>query len=551
MSQKNWQIRVHDNWLDWITPIQVWWIGHFYPRTWAFNLSKEIIRKERPKKSGNFLEVLKIKWLAWMHPDQWKISLLMIFVIIALPQVLLALVLNYYSLPQLGIWENSSEGQNTLIAVWQVLAALIGITFVIVVFLTQYAMDRQYERRAFPLFASNTWMIFCVMIGLLTLLSMGVNVLLWGMAIDQTRSGGGTVFEFLEYTTLYHFILFAVNILLTVRLYVVTYMFLSPVHFRQKFRENLQVAVKEEVFRELRRRIARNLVQEIYKQEGIEQGFLDHYPNKVLVSLNNLTREIREVVDVNLRILEIAARRASVIESGKSRSSIIFLGDIGHRVSAERPQIACVSPMINQPRVIHLLQNAVRLAPIPDRRKSNLSDELLLNRDLMTIAIRNGNAEEVENLLSGYVDTLNSFLRAFNSVGLSYSFEMAHKDTGFFEDWPFISEILKQYINLIDLAFSSDDPEIVKHFSHFPLQVMALAFQERDHLLFRRFSNLYYVIYVRGPRHIQESSLRQRIVNQCCSILKEFDHYRIAHAVENAANLDQEISYLTDYSVQI
>lgn len=551
MSQKNWLFRVRDNWLDWITPIQVWWIGYFYPRTWAYLRSKEIIRKERPKKSENFLEVLKVKWLAWMHPDRWKIGLLTTLVIIALPQLLLALVLNDYSLPRLGIWENSSEGQSTLIAVWQVLAALIGITFVIVVFLTQYAMDRQYERRAFPLFASNTWMIFCVMMGLLTLLSMGVNVLLWGNAIDQSRSRGGIIIEFLEYTTLYHFILFAVNILLTIRLYVVTYMFLSPTHFRQIFRENLQVAVKEGVFRELRRRIARNLVQEIYKQEGIERGFLDHYPNKILVSINNLTTQIREVVDVNLRLLEIAIQRARIIESGQPNPSIIFLGDIGHRVSAERPQIACVSPMINQPRVIRLLQNAVRLAPIPDRRKSNVSDELLLNRDLMAIAIRSGNADEVENLLSGYVDTLNSFLRAFSSVGLSYTFEMAYKDSGFFEDWPFISEILEQFIGLIDLAFGSDDPEVVRHFTYFPLNVMGLAFQERDHLLFRRFSNLYYVLYVRGPRHIQESSLRQSIVNQCSSILKDFDHYRIAHAVENAANHDQEVSNLTDYSVQI
>jgi len=136
MPQKDWHSRVRENWLDWITPIQAWWIGHFYPRTWAYNRSKWIIRKEQPEKPGNFLEALKIKkWLAWMHPDQWKIGLLMTFVIIALPQLLLALVLNYYSLPQLEIWENSSEGRSTLIAVWQVLATLIGITFVIVVFL--------------------------------------------------------------------------------------------------------------------------------------------------------------------------------------------------------------------------------------------------------------------------------------------------------------------------------------------------------------------------------------------------------------------------------
>ena len=551
MTLRAWQTRIRNKWLDWIAPFQAWWIVHLIPRSWASHRSREIIRKEQGKKIGKTIDIIKSKWLAWMHPDRWVMGILISLAIITLPQILLALVTNNFSLPKLAIWDNLADVKSTLIAVWQVLASLIGITFVIVVFLTQYAMDRQYERRAFPLFVSYTWMVFCVMMGLLTLLSMGIDVLFLDMAADQTQGNGGIVFGFLEYTTLYNILLFAVNILLTIRLYIFTYQFLLPTHFRQIFQENLQTAVKDGVYKELRSRITRNLVREAYKQNGIEHGYLDHYPNKAMISLKGLTKEIREVSDGNLKLLEIAGQRAPAIGPNHDRSPIVFLADIGWRVSVARPQIAYVSPSIDQPRITDLLRNAVRLAPILDRSRSSLSDELLLNRDLMTVAIRSGNADEVENLLAGYLDTLSSFLQALNAVGLSYNFEMAHKDTGFFEDWPFISVILEQYIKLIDLAFSSDDPEIVRHFSYFPLKAMALAFQERDHLLFRRFSNLYVAIYVRGVRHIQESTLRHSIANQCWRVLKDFDHYQIARAIENATNLNQEIAVLTDYSVQI
>ncbi len=535
--------------LDIITPIQVWWIVRFWRYSWVSARADQIIRKSSSRKLIGYLDIIRDKWDDWMHPENGIASLLVALVIVCLPQIILAFGLyRYLRLTSLYL-EESKAIQSTLVAAWQVLASLIGIAFVIIVFLTQYAVDRQFERRALPLFASRTWMVYTVMMGLLTLLSMGINVLLFNMVADPANPHTGIVPDFLKSIALYNLILFAANIVFTIRLYIITYRLLSPQFFKQEFRKYLRKLVNKGVYTELRDRIAKKLLLEHCNQIGIDLSYYDHYPNKEQVNIPELSNIINEVVDVNLDLLQIVANRIKHISTSHDSKAVIFLGEMGRRLSAERPQIAFVSSDYAYRPITYPLQMASRIAPLAESNRSNLQAELLLNRDLMASAIRNGNSDEVENHLENYLETLRSFLQSFEAVGLRYSFEMAQKELSFFSNWPFVSSILEQYVHLLDLALKSDDAQIIHHFTGFPLQVMALAFQAKDHLLFRRFSNLYTVIYVRTTRFLENQELKRYVKDRCWRLLADFDRYQIAYAITNL--IISNVEALTDYSIQL
>jgi len=441
-----------------------------------------------------------------MHPERGGASLLISLAIILLPQILLSL--GFYNYIELSIFIDTKAVQEILVATWQVLASLIGIAFVIIVFLTQYVVDRKFEKRALPLFASRTWMVFTVMMGLLTLLSMGINVLLFEMLSHPENNPKGFISEFVVSLSLYNLVLFAVNIFLTIRLYIVTYKLLSPNYFQDEFRKYLQKLVNKGVHLEFRNRISKKLILDQCNQNGIKISYFDSYPNKTPVVLPGLSRTISEIIDVNLHLLHLVSKRTRKIIVGQASDGVIFLGELGRRVSVERPQIAFVPSGFGIRQITYPLQKAVRLTPVADRRRSDLGNEMLLNRDMMAAAIRNGNSDEVEQLLDNYLETLRAFLKSFNAIGLRYSFDMAHKEISVFSDWPFISTISEQYIYLLDLALKSDDSLILHHFVGFPFHVMSLAFSEKDHLLFRRFSNLYHVMYVRSSRIMENQDLR-------------------------------------------
>lgn len=66
---------------------------------------------------------------------------------------------------------------------WQVSASVIGISFVIVIFLVEYLHKDRYESQIFPLFSQYTKFHFIVIFGLVTLASVGILLFLLNIYI--------------------------------------------------------------------------------------------------------------------------------------------------------------------------------------------------------------------------------------------------------------------------------------------------------------------------------------------------------------------------------
>ncbi len=530
-----------DTVLDFITLMQGWWIVVLNRNSWVSVQADKIILKSQRQRRG--WESFRERWYDWMHPQKGSASFIIALMIVSLPQLILATGGYRLLLPLSSLFSEAQVIEEFLKILWQVFASLIGITFVIIVFLTQYAQEREYERRAFPLFVSRTWMVFTVMMGFLTLLSMGVNLLLFGLpgiAPDFTRS-----------ISLYNLILFALNIVLTIRLYLRTYQFLSPSYFRQQFQEYVRQKVITSVHSELRSRISERVVLEHCKQCGIGFSHIDDYPNMIAIRLSGVSERIVEVTDINLGLLSLVGRQLKRQGVSKEEKKVILVRNLLDRLSAHRSHIAFVSPALSRLWVSRLLQKVIRVSPISVRGRYDVTDEILLNRDLLSSAVREGRAEDLENLWNIYFNTLESFLLAFDAVGIRYTLEMVEKESASFRDWPFVNTILRQYADLLDIALQSYDAEIVHLFVGFPFRIMSLAFQRRDHLLFRRFSNLYSTIYQKASSVSLEQKFRQYILDRCWRLLGEFDHYYIGREIENRNTSIMELPFLAGYSIQI
>jgi len=143
---------------DKLTSIQVWIIT--LPRkNWvSFHAHKLILNSKKQVKRG-ISERVSETWFAWMHPSRWRVSFSLALSLVILPQLLLGVLFRIELLPhQIANFIDT----DFISTVWQVLASIIGISFVIIVFLTEYSHGRTYERRAFPVYVSATSMIFNV-----------------------------------------------------------------------------------------------------------------------------------------------------------------------------------------------------------------------------------------------------------------------------------------------------------------------------------------------------------------------------------------------------
>jgi hypothetical protein len=519
--------------LDFTTPPLSWFVTHFMPWTWALVPSKKIAKSLQTNGKKPF-QYISEQWFEWMLPQNWYISLAITVGIVFLPQILI-FFLTYFKF--LGT-EGFLGIEDLLLNTWQILASILGISFVIIVFLTQYAHDRDYERRAFPLFASKTMMVFTVLVGMLTILSIGINLLLMQYYPNSI---------YIKYFSLYNFFLFILNIIFVIQLYINTYIFLLPRPFQKAVQNYSLLQIKKSVYDELVRRIHYQVIQDFCKQREIEFSYSDDHKGRIRVKLNS-SENVQEIVDINLTLLDLAYKRAKKYSS-EGNKGIIFAGQLNGQISKEHPEIAFVTKDLSRLQITGLLVRAAKFSKIEySRSKQNITDDVLLNRDLLSDAIQSGRSAIVESLLDQYVQAIKSFLDAANAFGIHFSPEMALKENSWFKSWPFIDEIRQQYVSLLDTAIKSGNIEIMQDFVGYLFNVMRQALEKRDHFVFSRFAHLFPVLYHRVWNFSDDKLHRDPIFDHCGRLLYEIQNFKIEQLLKNPNTSISDLSSISNYS---
>ena len=101
-------------------------------------------------------------------------------------------------------------------------------------------------------------MVFTVFIGLLTLLSFGANLIFY----DNTNFSKIAQ----EILAPYNLLLFLLNIIITIRLYIKTYQFLTPSYFAKELRDYTLTQITQGVHEELISRVQQQLLNEVCEE---------------------------------------------------------------------------------------------------------------------------------------------------------------------------------------------------------------------------------------------------------------------------------------------
>lgn len=517
------------------------WVISIPRRNWVSYHAQKLIKDSQKRDKEGLGRKIIDQWFTWMHPNRWRVSLLLAFTTVLLPQLVSGFlfragILRYdlFNFLDTDFLSNS----------WQVLASILGISFVIVVFLTEYSQDKSYERRAFPLYVSATAMIFIVMVGLLTLMSLGINLALVNAL--------GSYSPWVLGCSLGNSLLFFINLALTLILYIRSYQLLNPGYFRKILIQYHRKQVLRRVYQELFKRLKQNICLNYIESLGIQSSlFRLELPGKAAIKVKQSIEETHIVSDVNLDLIDLAVKQAKKIAGDFQKDKITFGGIPGNTLSKENLEIALVSPDLNNIQVVFPLQKAIRLTPWRLSKLESASEDLLINRDLVSIAISSGQAENVETSLNLYLETIEAFLDALKQLGHRFTPELAEREGNWFNQWDIFDTVHQQFVSLLKEAMKSSQSEIINEFVSFPSQIMRKAFQYKDHFAFRRFANLYPLIYSLARRHVTDRETGNQIIDQCGRLLVQFSRFWLESPLSKEDITENETKDLIAYGEYI
>jgi hypothetical protein len=544
--------------------VQTWWAkiglvlayleGRIYrlltARQWLSNyVDKEINQRKNRSILRCILEFpgvvfQKIVFLT-ISTDNWKNALLISSTIVIFFHVFALFI----DIPSSSIFLTNegrinSEIVTLLSTAWQVLASVIGISFVLIIFLIEYVHKHRYESQIFSLFSYYTKFHFIVIMGLITLAVMGLDLVLLNT-------------NYAELKTLLNIIVFDIsllvfNLFLIIFLYGRTFEFVRPDRFLKILGDELGKNSRQSVEVELRKRIGLNILNTICNDSKIEFSRLG-YSRQGFEAVNiggNLNPSLA-VVDIHVGLVKRAARLAKTDQtSNELTSAIVWTSPVESIKNGERNEIAFVSGMAANIRPKAHLALSVKLRAPAIKIPRLISENLQISKDEMIESIHNGNVSIVELLLGRYLFIIRSFLSAMKGYNVRYTIAEAEQEIGFFSDWYVLRQIERDFFGVLEESLRSTNREIIHLVIDFPLDVVYLADEYRDHLVFKRFAHFYPYIYETSARLTDDVSLKEFVYERTWRSLQNFS-LRIISRLRDSDVSFEDIDTYGGYTLEI
>jgi len=438
----------------------------------------------------------------------------------------------------------NSEIITLLFTSWQVLASVIGIGFVLIIFLIEYVNKNRYESQIFSLFSRYTKFHFIVILGLTTLAFMGLDLVLLNTNYAEMRT--------LLNIIVLDISLLILNLVLIIFLYGQTFVFVHPNSFLKILGDELRKNTEQSVVEELRKRIGSNILNNICSDSKIEfslwglkrQGF------DAVNAADNVGHAIK-VVDIHVGLIKRAARIAKTDQiSNEIASTIVWTSSIGSVKNTEQKEIAFVSGMAAKIRPKTHLALSVRLSMPAPKIPNLISENLLISKDELIRSIHEGNVSIVGLLLDRYRFIIRSFLSAMKGCNIRYTADDAERECGLFSDWPVLKQIERDFFSVLEEALRSTNQEIIHLVIDFPIDVICLADEYRDHLVFKRFAYFYPYIYKSSARLVDDVILKEFVFERTWRPLQIYSLKIISNLKDSDLSLE-DIDRYRGYALEI
>lgn len=415
----------------------------------------------------------------------------------------------------------AEDFESFFLVLWQVQASILGITFVIIMFLVTNLIAKievAYEkvsRRVIHEFISTSKIYGILPFCLCSIAYIGMSILFK----DTTQ-------------THQNLTLFLLNIASIFYLFHAAFNFFTPGSLEKLRLQHLKNEIAKSIDAEITRRLSENILM---KQDV---KFLRYFPLGVpdktsLIAVRVSTTRPRVIKDINLNRLLIYSRIGP----------ITLVKSLGRSLS-KNDDVLCYVPEGTHSDDIQIIRSCFVLGEAEE--KVVLFEALNGVQEEMREAIRMGNVTKLERVLDTYLSLLESFLQQISAYGIHYDSNAARSELDF--GWRQIYEIIRSVEQAVEYAFKQGDLETIKWAMHFPREVATLAVEYGDHFLFQRFTSIFPFVYFLGSR-VADTRIVDFAIDRSWRHLAEMSLH-IRHLLENTTE-SERIGNLRDYTVEI
>ncbi len=138
-----------------------------------------------------------------------------------------------------------------------------------------------------------------------------------------------------------------------------------------------------------------------------------------------------------------------------------------------------------------------------------------------------------------------------SDYNVRFTMDMVERDSRLFSDWPVLSQIEGNYYVILEEALRSTNRDIIHLAIDFPLDIVYISYEFRDHLAFRRFARFFPDIYKAAARLIEDKSLKEFVNDRIWRSLQDYINLRIMSKLEDSNVSNEDIATYGGYTIEI
>lgn len=441
-------------------------------------------------------------------------------------------------------WICADSLRGFVFALWQVTAAILGVTLVVVVFLVQSILtEEQREEGLFRLYVRKSYILPITFLGIGLVANMGLVSGFLSLG-TMTRLGP------LSMLATINLLIFISTLLLIAWLYWRTVQFLSPRFLRAAIREVVREGVVVGVRGEIARRLGLNLLRQRCEELGIAYLHESSPIGKVVVPVTMPVRQkALYVEDLDLdRLKRFAAEVMRRRLERQTDEPVAWLVK-GYRsvVSAFFDEIGYLPVEDYSDELAALLVGCLKTREY--REKNGLQDRLNYLKGQALRAMRSGQDAQLEELLETYVSAVEAWLATMQGHGITYDPEMVQGSLYF--EWESLHHIRRHFSDLLRSATGWGSIELLRHVLYLPVKLMRVAVTYGDHLVFQRFVGAFPEMYASAVRLREDHACREYIMDRAGTFPVEFSQLHLEAQLVPPRGSPEEVVKTSDYAIEL
>ena len=490
----------------------------------------------------------RVRWRLWLQRAAYAVADYMASHRSVLP-VVVALAFADLAAYVAGIrgaptWIDVTAVRGFVFALWEVTAAILGITLVVVVFLVQSILtEEQREEGLFRLYVRKSYILPITFLGIGLVANMG---LVSGMLLPGTVSQLGPL-SALAVTNLFIF----VGVLLSIAwLYYRTVQFLSPRFLRGAIRQVVRDGVVVGVRKEIARKLGLNLLRERCEELGIAFLHESGLVGEVVVPITMPVEQRALLVD-DLDLNHLGRFAAAVRRRRPARDPerpVAWLVKGYHSlVSPFFDEIGYLPVEDYSDEAAHLLVECLKTRE--HHEEDALRDSLDYLKGQALRAIRSGRDDQLEEFLGTYVGAVESWLGTMHAHGIRYGRATAQASLYF--EWESLPRIRRHLSELLLSSTGLGSIDLLGHVAYVPVKLMRMAVTYGDHLVFQRFVDAFPEMYARAVRLREDHACRDYLIDRAARFPVEFSLLHLEAQLVPPRGSPEEVVEASEYATEL